>query len=111
MKEGKGREGKESMRILIVLLYIATLTVSTGHGGQHSNDPPATTLLCTNTTHPTPHMAQTVQQELSFLKQIEWAAMVIDEAHRLKNSATQVRASLNDLNVDFTVLLTGTCAR
>jgi SNF2 family DNA or RNA helicase len=33
--------------------------------------------------------------------------MVIDEAHRLKNSATQVRASLNDLNVDFTVLLTG----
>ena len=35
--------------------------------------------------------------------------MVIDEAHRLKNSATQVRASLNDLNVDFTVLLTGMC--
>ena len=33
--------------------------------------------------------------------------MVIDEAHRLKNSATQVRASLKDLDVDFTVLLTG----
>lgn len=33
--------------------------------------------------------------------------MVIDEAHRLKNSATQVRASLIDLDVDFTVLLTG----
>ena len=34
--------------------------------------------------------------------------MVIDEAHRLKNSATQVRSSLKDLDVDFTVLLTGT---
>ena len=33
--------------------------------------------------------------------------MVIDEAHRLKNSATQVRSSLKDLDVDFTVLLTG----
>ena len=50
---------------------------------------------------------ETVQQELSFLKQLKFTAMVIDEAHRLKNSATQVRGSLKDLDVDFTVLLTG----
>ena len=51
---------------------------------------------------------ETVQQELAFLKQLKFTAMVVDEAHRLKNSATQVRASLKDLDVDFTVLLTGT---
>jgi SNF2 family DNA or RNA helicase len=51
---------------------------------------------------------ETVQQELSFLKQIRWTGMVVDEAHRLKNSVTQVRSSLKDLDVDFTVLLTGT---
>lgn len=33
--------------------------------------------------------------------------MIIDEAHRLKNSATHVRAALKDLKVDFSVLLTG----
>jgi SNF2 family DNA or RNA helicase len=50
---------------------------------------------------------ESVQQELAFLKEIKWTAMVIDEAHRLKNSATQVRAALKDLKVDFSVLLTG----
>ena len=58
--------------------------------------------------HACSHVSQTVQQELSFLKQIRWTGMVIDEAHRLKNSVTQVRSSLKDLDVDFTVLLTGT---
>jgi SNF2 family DNA or RNA helicase len=51
---------------------------------------------------------ETVQQEMAFMKSLRFTAMVVDEAHRLKNCATQIRERLQELHVDFVVLLTGT---
>ena len=46
--------------------------------------------------------------EASFLKKLEWDALVVDEAHKLKNDKNLVRASLAAVTTDFKLLLTGT---
>jgi SNF2 family DNA or RNA helicase len=38
----------------------------------------------------------------------QWAALVVDEAHRLKNTKSAVRSSIRALSTRFTLLLTGT---
>ncbi|XP_027894644.1 chromodomain-helicase-DNA-binding protein 3 isoform X3 [Xiphophorus couchianus] len=42
------------------------------------------------------------------LKSIEWACLVVDEAHRLKNNQSKFFRRLNDYKIDYKLLLTGT---
>ncbi|XP_066538096.1 chromodomain-helicase-DNA-binding protein 3 isoform X1 [Hoplias malabaricus] len=42
------------------------------------------------------------------LKSIEWACLVVDEAHRLKNNQSKFFRRLNDYKIDHKLLLTGT---
>ncbi|KFO05981.1 Chromodomain-helicase-DNA-binding protein 5, partial [Balearica regulorum gibbericeps] len=45
------------------------------------------------------------------LGSIEWACLVVDEAHRLKNNQSKVgsrRLVLNSYKIDYKLLLTGT---
>ncbi|KAG9351689.1 hypothetical protein JZ751_022940 [Albula glossodonta] len=42
------------------------------------------------------------------LKSIDWACLVVDEAHRLKNNQSKFFRKLNDYKIDHKLLLTGT---
>ncbi|XP_023201885.1 chromodomain-helicase-DNA-binding protein 3 isoform X1 [Xiphophorus maculatus] len=42
------------------------------------------------------------------LKSIDWACLVVDEAHRLKNNQSKFFRRLNDYKIDYKLLLTGT---
>ncbi|KAG7265658.1 hypothetical protein CRUP_016505 [Coryphaenoides rupestris] len=44
----------------------------------------------------------------SSLKSIDWACLVVDEAHRLKNNQSKFFRRLNDYKIDHKLLLTGT---
>ncbi|NXG73391.1 CHD5 protein, partial [Baryphthengus martii] len=42
------------------------------------------------------------------LGSIEWACLVVDEAHRLKNNQSKFFRVLNSYKIDYKLLLTGT---
>uniref|UniRef100_A0A8C3XP41 Chromodomain-helicase-DNA-binding protein 1-like n=1 Tax=Chelydra serpentina TaxID=8475 RepID=A0A8C3XP41_CHESE len=44
----------------------------------------------------------------AFLKFFNWAALVVDEAHRLKNQKSLLHRTLSEFSVGFSLLLTGT---
>lgn len=44
----------------------------------------------------------------AILSSIEWAALVVDEAHRLKNNQSLFFRTLNDFRINYRLLLTGT---
>ncbi|KFQ25461.1 Chromodomain-helicase-DNA-binding protein 1-like, partial [Merops nubicus] len=47
-------------------------------------------------------------KDATFLKSFNWAALVVDEAHRLKNQSSLLHRTLSEFSVGFTLLLTGT---
>ncbi|XP_031560226.1 chromodomain-helicase-DNA-binding protein 1-like [Actinia tenebrosa] len=47
-------------------------------------------------------------REVAFLRNFHWKALIVDEAHRLKNSKSLLHQELSQFNKDFIVLLTGT---
>ncbi|XP_074636907.1 chromodomain-helicase-DNA-binding protein 1-like [Acropora palmata] len=47
-------------------------------------------------------------RETNFLSKFSWKALVVDEAHRLKNSKSMLYQELSQFQKDFVVLLTGT---
>ncbi|XP_027059374.1 chromodomain-helicase-DNA-binding protein 1-like isoform X2 [Pocillopora damicornis] len=47
-------------------------------------------------------------RETTFLSKFHWKAMIVDEAHRLKNSRSSLYQELSQFEKDFVVLLTGT---
>jgi SNF2 family DNA or RNA helicase len=51
---------------------------------------------------------ETVIQDIGQLSKYKWAALVVDEAHRLKNHDCTLARQLRTLQVEHTVLLTGT---
>ncbi|KAK4536923.1 hypothetical protein CDCA_CDCA10G2948 [Cyanidium caldarium] len=51
---------------------------------------------------------ETVLQEGNRLRSIDWAAVVVDEAHRLKNRQSKLADELSSLRSDHRLLLTGT---
>lgn len=44
----------------------------------------------------------------AILSNIEWAVLVVDEAHRLKNNQSLFFRTLNDFKINYRLLLTGT---
>ena len=51
---------------------------------------------------------ETVLQDIAQMRAINWTALVVDEAHRLKSHDCRLARELRTLNVEQTVLLTGT---
>ncbi|KAL9115499.1 MAG: hypothetical protein Q9227_000820 [Pyrenula ochraceoflavens] len=49
-----------------------------------------------------------VLQDASFLSQIKWQFLAVDEAHRLKNRESQLYDKLSELKVPYRLLITGT---
>ncbi|VDL30568.1 unnamed protein product [Hymenolepis diminuta] len=47
-------------------------------------------------------------KDKTFLGQVPWAALVVDEAHRLKNDASQLYQALSAFDTDTRLLITGT---
>ncbi|KFP66618.1 Chromodomain-helicase-DNA-binding protein 1-like, partial [Cariama cristata] len=47
-------------------------------------------------------------KDAAFLKFFNWAALVVDEAHRLKNKSSLLHKTLSEFSVGFSLLLTGT---
>ncbi|XP_076204851.1 chromodomain-helicase-DNA-binding protein 1-like isoform X2 [Aptenodytes patagonicus] len=47
-------------------------------------------------------------KDAAFLKSFNWAALVVDEAHRLKNISSLLYKTLSEFSVGFSLLLTGT---
>ncbi|KAM8820274.1 chromodomain-helicase-DNA-binding protein 1-like [Eudromia elegans] len=47
-------------------------------------------------------------KDAAFLKLFNWAALVVDEAHRLKNQNSLLHRTLSEFSVGFNLLLTGT---
>ncbi|XP_069722992.1 chromodomain-helicase-DNA-binding protein 1-like [Phaenicophaeus curvirostris] len=47
-------------------------------------------------------------KDAAFLKSFNWAALVVDEAHRLKNQSSLLHKTLSEFSVGFSLLLTGT---
>ncbi|XP_043928021.1 chromodomain-helicase-DNA-binding protein 1-like isoform X2 [Protopterus annectens] len=47
-------------------------------------------------------------KEASFLRRLTWNLLVVDEAHRLKNSQSLLHKTLSMFSASFTLLLTGT---
>ncbi|XP_060092741.1 chromodomain-helicase-DNA-binding protein 1-like [Heteronotia binoei] len=47
-------------------------------------------------------------RDAAFLKSFNWACLVVDEAHRLKNQESLFHKTLTKFSVDFRLLLTGT---
>uniref|UniRef100_A0A6I8NH05 Chromodomain-helicase-DNA-binding protein 1-like n=1 Tax=Ornithorhynchus anatinus TaxID=9258 RepID=A0A6I8NH05_ORNAN len=47
-------------------------------------------------------------KDASFLKAFSWQALVVDEAHRLKNQSSLLHKTLSEFSVGFSLLLTGT---
>ena len=46
--------------------------------------------------------------DFDFFKQCRWRAIVVDEAHALKNKESQLQRALSELDYDHLLLLTGT---
>lgn len=44
----------------------------------------------------------------AILSSIEWAALVVDEAHRLKNNQSLFFRTLREFKINYRLLLTGT---
>jgi SNF2 family DNA or RNA helicase len=51
---------------------------------------------------------ETVMQDSTFLGTVPWTAIIVDEAHRLKNGNSKLYLELRKWPRDFSVLLTGT---
>ena len=49
-----------------------------------------------------------VMKDTSFFAQFRWSILVVDEAHRLKNSESKLHKSLSNIHSEHRVLLTGT---
>ncbi|XP_063932327.1 chromodomain-helicase-DNA-binding protein 1-like isoform X2 [Zophobas morio] len=49
-----------------------------------------------------------VVKDVNLLCRIQWAAMIVDEAHRLKNHLSQLHTFLSDFHTNFIILVTGT---
>uniref|UniRef100_A0A8R1I745 Uncharacterized protein n=1 Tax=Caenorhabditis japonica TaxID=281687 RepID=A0A8R1I745_CAEJA len=49
-----------------------------------------------------------INMDKTILSSIDWAALVVDEAHRLKNNQSSFFKNLNEYNIQYRVLLTGT---
>ncbi|KAH0628670.1 hypothetical protein JD844_010082 [Phrynosoma platyrhinos] len=47
-------------------------------------------------------------KDAAFLKRFNWACLVVDEAHRLKNQNSLLHKTLSEFSTDFNLLLTGT---
>nr|XP_030121867.3 chromodomain-helicase-DNA-binding protein 1-like isoform X3 [Taeniopygia guttata] len=47
-------------------------------------------------------------KDAAFLKSFNWAALVVDEAHRLKNQNSLLYKTLSEFSIGFSLLLTGT---
>ncbi|KAJ7316100.1 hypothetical protein JRQ81_002262 [Phrynocephalus forsythii] len=47
-------------------------------------------------------------KDAAFLKSFNWACLVVDEAHRLKNQDSLLHKTLSEFSTDFSLLLTGT---
>ena len=46
--------------------------------------------------------------DISFLKKINWKALIVDEAHRLKNNESKFFKTSQTIKSGFKMLLTGT---
>lgn len=51
---------------------------------------------------------EVVMKDISFLSRIRWKALIVDEAHRLKNAKSRLFDELGGVPRDFCLLLTGT---
>lgn len=51
---------------------------------------------------------EVVLKDINVLSKIKWKALVVDEAHRLKNTQSRLFRELNLISRDFSLLLTGT---
>lgn len=51
---------------------------------------------------------ETINMDKTILSSIEWGALVVDEAHRLKNNQSLFFKNLNEYTIHYRVLLTGT---
>ncbi|VDK59428.1 unnamed protein product [Cylicostephanus goldi] len=49
-----------------------------------------------------------INMDKAILSSIEWEALVVDEAHRLKNNQSTFFKNLREYNINYRVLLTGT---
>lgn len=49
-----------------------------------------------------------ISMDQACLASLEWACLVVDEAHRLKNSQSKFFRVLNSYNIKYKLLLTGT---
>ncbi|KAI6178175.1 hypothetical protein M3Y98_00472300 [Aphelenchoides besseyi] len=49
-----------------------------------------------------------INMDKAILSSIEWAAIVVDEAHRLKNNQSLFFRTLNEFRINYRLLLTGT---
>ena len=49
-----------------------------------------------------------ILKDLQEIQQIKWQALAVDEAHRLKNSESQLYTALSSLTMQFKLLITGT---
>jgi len=51
---------------------------------------------------------QLINIDKAILSSIDWAVLVVDEAHRLKNNQSLFFRTLLDFNIGYRLLLTGT---
>ena len=51
---------------------------------------------------------QLISIDKAILSSIDWAVLVVDEAHRLKNNQSLFFRTLRDFNIGYRLLLTGT---
>jgi chromodomain-helicase-DNA-binding protein 1 len=49
-----------------------------------------------------------ILKDLQEIQQVKWQALAVDEAHRLKNSESQLYTALSSLMIQFKLLITGT---
>lgn len=49
-----------------------------------------------------------ILKDLQEIQQIKWHALAVDEAHRLKNSESQLYTALSSLTIQFKLFITGT---
>ena len=76
-----------------------------GGGGSADDDDPAASAQ-----QPTVVVTsyELVSRDLEFMASVGWSALVVDEAHRLKNSNSVLYKNLQSLKIPRTLLLTGT---
>ncbi|GLI59359.1 hypothetical protein VaNZ11_001224 [Volvox africanus] len=51
---------------------------------------------------------ETLRKERNLLRNLSWAAVIFDEAHRLKGINSSIRSAVEELEMDWMLLLTGT---